>query len=356
MLIAIFAVGALLIYFFVLPGGGAVKANVGVSPGLPFFAVARLGAVFAELIRLFERQQPVIALLAWLAGAIAIATISVSAIGRWRRRETFSELETFALALFVFGFTANVLIAGSRSSYFFEHTVELFAGRYLVWSCVAWSGFTIYALAQATRADLAWRYAVSGGIMALSILALPSAVWANYWSASMYRMTELAAVAEQSMSRSDSGLAAISDEGLVTTSRSLDEMRKRKLAMFAERNMLRLGAKVKMSDPSSTVAAKITHVAVSGSPGKTVRLLSGWLPDKSFVQLRSSELWLVGRDGMLIGRASITMGAPTNAALLGVPDRIRFEGYVPESDANEIALAVARDGGVSPIARLELQP
>src|SRR5207248_8565962 len=99
----------LVVYFFVLPGAAGVQSNVGASTALVLFVVARLGAIFAELLRLFEPAQGVLAGVAWFSSAIVIASIAVTVIGRWRRREAFSTLETFSLGLFVFGFAANAL-------------------------------------------------------------------------------------------------------------------------------------------------------------------------------------------------------------------------------------------------------
>jgi hypothetical protein len=72
--------------------------------------------------------------------------------------------------------------------------------------------------------------------------------------------------------------------------------------------------------------------------------------------LRSSNLWFVARDGTLIGRAAITFGSETNRFLLGSPSWDGFDGYVTQSNANEIILAAVNEAGAVPIARLELRP
>src|SRR5205085_2791048 len=113
-------------------------------------------------------------------------------------------------------------------------------------------------------------YAAAVGVIGFSALAVRPAVWANQWSAAVYRATELAAVAQQSMVRNDAQLDAISDEGPIAAARSFDEMRTRKLAMFADRSILQLGDKVRLTMPTRTAAATVTQIPVSEGSGKTV--------------------------------------------------------------------------------------
>jgi len=354
-LVAVAAIATLLVYYLMLPGSAGVRDNVAASPATVFFALARLGAMFAEIVRSFVPVPAVVALVAWLAGGMVVALLAPSVIGRWRRRDEFSDLETLGLALFVFGVTTNTLIAASRTAYFFDHPGELFADRYLFWSCVAWVGLITYGLARLSYASGPSRYAGAAGIAVLSLCAIPSAVWANGWSAEVYRLSELTAVAQRLTIRDDATLAAISDEGPIAASRALDEMRKRKLAMFAERVTMQLGDKVPMVNPRATVRVTTVNVATAGSVGKVVRLLSGTLNERLASEAMSSQLWFVGSDGTLIGRAALTYGLPTNRLRLGRPKWVGFQGYVPQSDASEVFLAAVTEGTATPLARLELR-
>jgi len=110
------------------------------------------------------------------------------------------------LAVFAFGFTANTLIAFGRAGYFFDNPGQLFAERYLFWSCAAWAGLAFYALARLADAGFVRRVSAAAAVGVLSVYAIPSAVWANDWAAEVHRLSELTAIAERLTIRDDADL------------------------------------------------------------------------------------------------------------------------------------------------------
>jgi hypothetical protein len=354
-LIGASAIATLFAYYLVLPGAAGLRGNVSASSAAVFFAVARLGAMYAEVVRLSVPELSMLVWIAWATGALAIALTATTVVTRWMRRQNFSDLETIGLAVFAFGFMANMLIAFGRTGYFFEYPGQLFAERYLFWSCVAWAGLILYALARLADGRPASRYGAAAAVGVLSVCAIPSAVWANDWAGEVHRLSELTAVAERLTIRNDADLAAISDEGPMAAGLALDEMRRQRVAMFAERPAMRLGDKVALAKPEAILRGKMTNVTISGNAGKTVRLLSGKLSEQLASHAQSSELWLVGGDGTLIGRGAITYGLSPNRLRLGEPKWVGFQGYVLRSDSTGIVLAAVADGVATPLARVELR-
>jgi hypothetical protein len=355
--ISLSAFATLLLYYFALPGAERVQGAISgfAFRATVFFAIARVGAVFAELVRLFVPDLGVQATVAALAGVVGIALFVASLVRQWHRNEPFVDTELFGAALVVFGLATNTLIATTRTSYLFEHPEQLFADRYLFWSCATWLGLIIYGLPRLVRASRAKQYAAATAIVLLSLSAVPPAISLNQWSAEVYRVSELAAVAMQLGIRNDAQVAEISDGEPAITYRALDEMHKRNLSMFADGTPLRLGDKISIAQPQSTVLVSVVRVDTGRSTDPTVRTLSGELPKSLALQERGAELWFASRDGTLIGRAGLTNtgNQPMNIFRLGIPTLVGFQGYVVQSGAPEILLARETNGTVKELASLE---
>ena len=355
--ISLSAFATFLLYYFALPGAESVQGAIsGFSfRATVFFAIARVGAVFAELVRLIVPDLGVQAIVAALAGAVGIALFVPSLVRQWHRNEPFVDTELFGAALFIFGLVTNTLIATIRTSYLLEHPDQLFADRYLFWSCVTWLGLIIYGLQRLVHASRPKQYAAATAILLLSLSAVPPAIWLNQWSAEVYRVSELAAIAMQLGIRNDAQVAEISDGEPAITYRALDEMHTRNLSMFADGTPLRLGDKISIAQPQLTVLVSVVRVGTGRSTDPTVRTLSGELPRSLALQERGAELWFASRDGTLIGRAGLTNtgNQPRNIFRLGIPTLVGFQGYVVQSGAPEILLAREKNGIVKELARLE---
>jgi len=84
------AIATLYVYYVVLPGAGGLRGNVSASSAAVFFAVARLGAIYAEVVRLSVSELSILVWIAWSTGALAIALTATTVVSRWMRRRTFS--------------------------------------------------------------------------------------------------------------------------------------------------------------------------------------------------------------------------------------------------------------------------
>jgi hypothetical protein len=357
--IAFSACSTFLLYYFVLPGAEGVQGGIaGFSfRATVFFSIARIGAVFAELVRLYAPDLEMQATVAASAGLVGIAVFLSSLVKRWSRREHFVGTELFGTGLVAFGLATNTLIATTRTSYFFEHPDQLFADRYLFWSCVTWLGILLYGLQRLDQASRPKQYAAATAVVLLSLSAIPPALWVKQWSAEVFRLSELAAIAMKLGIRNDAQVAEISDGDLATIYRALDEMKSRNLAMFADPTPLRLGNKVTVTQPQVTVATRVMRVDTGRAVATPIRMLSGELPPSLVLHEDRAELWFASHDGTLIGRACLTNSdaQPKNIFRLGIAVPGGFQGYVVQSDKPEILLARERNGVVKPLAHLELR-
>jgi hypothetical protein len=356
--IALSAFATFLIYYVVLPGADAVQLAVtGFSfPAFVFFTIARVGAVFAELVRLLVPGIAVQGAVSALAGALGLALISVSLLRRRRHHMPFVDMEIFGVGLFAFGLMANILIATSRSMYFFEHTEQLFADRYLFWSSVTWLGLLLYWLRRLIYVTRIKQYSAAAVVLLLSLTAVPPAIWDNEWSANVYRMSTIAAIAMKLGIRNDAQVAEISDSDSATTYRVAEEMRKRNLGMFADLSNLRVGDKLLTGQPSQfAVPVNVGRFDINWPADTSAQMVAGELPQSVASQAQDAELWFAESDGTLIGRAAFTNtgGESRNLLRLGIPTLTGFQGYVLQSRAPAILLARESSGVVKPLSRLE---
>jgi hypothetical protein len=100
LLIALSALATFLIYYMLLPGAEGVRGvTSGLSiPAVTFIAIARVGAVFAELLRLFVPNPTFQTAVSAIAGAVAGAFVSVLSIRQWIRRTPFVDSSCMASA------------------------------------------------------------------------------------------------------------------------------------------------------------------------------------------------------------------------------------------------------------------
>ncbi len=360
LLIVLSAFATFVIYYIVLPGAEGVRgmtSDVSVRP-VVFFVVARVGAVFAELLRLFVPSLALRAAVGALAGATGIAFVAVLAIQQWKRRTPFAVSELYGLGLFVFGVVTNALIAIARTEYFFEYPVELFADRYLFWSAVTWLGLSIYLLHRFVHANRTKQFAAAAVVVLFSLGAVAPACWDNQWSADVYRMSTMAGTAMQLGIRNDAQVGQIADRDAAMTFRTVDEMRNRNLGMFADLSKIGVGDKVEVGGSQLTVPVKATRFDVDWPPGTYAGMISGELPQMLAAQEQDADLWFADANGTVIGRAAFTNtgSKPRNPLRLGIPTMSGFQGYVLQPRAPVALLARKSDGVIRELSRLALQP
>ena len=350
------AVLALVAYGVLLPGSEGVRSDVaGASPKATLtFAVARVGAITAEIARVMQIDLQGQMWVSLVAGALLLMLVCVSLLRRWRRLDSLSPIELVGIGLFVFGCSANALIAVSRTKYFVEYPIQIFADRYLFWSGVTWAGAVIYGVSSLQRAGPVARILSACGVAVLGIAMVPPAIEANIWASIVYGMSELQGVSSKLGLRTDEQLAKLTDDDLAMTYRSLDEMRRRHLNVFANATVLKIGHSVPIAEPAMSVPVKATLMATDEPEHQGATLFSGVLPAGVAAHEREAELWLASPDGGLLGRAALTQPGDASPPYgrLGIADLSGFEGYVQPPVSGEIFLVSEHGPTIRTLARL----
>ena len=359
-LMTIGACGALsfALYTFGLPGADGVRAASSAFSvsGSVFLGLARIGAVVAEALRVSAVDAGWAPVCAAIAGAAATAAIAVSIVGRRARRARFSDTEVLGAALFAFGATVNVLLAVNRAGYFLDYPGQLFADRYLFWSCVTWAGIALYGLARMTTAPMAGQCVAATVVGLAAVAAIAPATWAHGWASEVYRVSEVSAAAMRVGIRDDAELRVMPEDGVTPTPLALDAFLEYRVCIFAARDALRLGANLALAPATSlpSVPAAQTPVAARGDGGERARKVSAWLTADLAARAKDADLWLAAEDGVLRGRAALaSIGGPPNALLLGSAPFVVVEGYALGTPAGALILVAARGDAVTPLARLD---
>ena len=143
-------------------------------------------------------------------------------------------------------------------------------------------------------------------VILFSSAAAAPACWDNQWSADVYRVSTMAGIAMQLGIRNDAQVSEVADPDAATTFRTVDEMRKRNLGMFADLSKIRVGDNVEVGKSQLTVVARATRFDVDWPAGTYARTISGELPQPLAAQEQGAELWFADANGTLIGRAAFT--------------------------------------------------
>ncbi|HET7844181.1 MAG TPA: hypothetical protein VFL14_08525, partial [Xanthomonadales bacterium] len=127
-----------------------------------------------------------------IVGAIGLFAAAAIALRTWWRRRDAMRLEAMALALALFGAGVAFVIALGRHDLFAKYPGQIFADRYLPWSCLFWLGLAIAAV----RA-LPQRWGALAGVAAISVAALAYPIHAVQagWAESFSLLAERGAIA-----------------------------------------------------------------------------------------------------------------------------------------------------------------
>ncbi|WP_092407041.1 hypothetical protein [Dokdonella immobilis] len=134
--------------------------------------------------------------------------------------------------------------------YFVGHPGQIFADRYLPWSCMFWIGCGILLLRKLDRAGPSTRIAAAIVSIVIPIALLPShESWAG-WGEAVFRNSQQAGAA--ALSDVYDARLFPDDESASTADvrRTLDLLKHRHLGMFSTAGAERLGARVDLGGPA----------------------------------------------------------------------------------------------------------
>jgi hypothetical protein len=380
------------IYLVALPGNGGVRNSLHVDPLANLAALARwlsapwmqawLGNGDAPLSESLQSSllqmamgRPLVASARWLdslfgahgmmiwsvlIGAVGIAAFAYLLLRAWHRGREAGAMRLLGLGLAAFALGAAGIVCLARLQAFQQSPEQVFADRYLPWSCLFWLGLALQAFAG-LRLRSGWRtsaFAASTGFVLL--LFAPSHRAFAGWSASVYRHLQQSAVAAQlgiwDAQRFPDGPDASRTNVLDTLAR----LRASHLSMFAEpaAALLQSGAwHAPAERPPATTDAVARIVREFDDPlsGRRIADFEGWMP-RIESRPRDPLLVVVDAAGSLRGLAKTSfIGMNRSSLRLNVPQQRGFDGYVIDPRPGEVlSLLVLDASGAQALAAITL--
>ena len=294
-----------------------------------------------------------------IVGSIGVCAFLGEAIHAWRRGRGITSTRVLALGLSAFAFGAAVIVCFGRLHLFEASPDQVFADRYLPWSCLFWLGIALYTVGGEGR-PTAWSTAgfVCATVLTMLIFA-PSHRSLAGWSATVYRHIQQSAVAAQlgiwDAQRFEDPSA--SSEDVKTT---LDLMRQQHLSMFAEPafDLVEHGwhAPLSIPAPLATSYSRVVRQFDDPEGHRLVADFEGWIPR---VENLPSDpvLVVVDASGSLRGLAKFSFIGPGKKSLrFNVPRKRGFDGYVLDPKPNERLSVLVLDASLTRVlANVPLQ-
>jgi hypothetical protein len=284
-----------------------------------------------------------------LLGAIGSIAFMIAIVDAWIHRQALPSTRFVAIGLSTFALGAGLIVCVARLDAFRQFAGEVFADRYLPWSCLFWLGLVVYALDRMPRTA---RFEVLAAVVTFAcfVFFLPTQRSEAGWSASVFRTNQQSASASQLGIWDPTVLPDDRSSSRDSTLRSLAMLRDKRLAMFAEPEFtLASSANLDLPAPSnaeSSGMARITRVFHDTLGDRDVGAFEGSL-SKIHDQPKWVLLVVTDTTGRLRGLAKQSFIAYAAHSLrLTIPRSWRgFDGYVinPKAGENLRILVLDRD-------------
>lgn len=380
------------IYLVVLPGDGGVRNSLHLDPLANLAALARwlsapwmqawLGNGDAPLSESMQSSllkmamgRPLVASARWLdslfgphgmmtwsvlIGAAGIAAFAHLLLRAWRSGRETGAMRLLGLGLAAFALGAAGIVCLARLQAFQQSPEQVFADRYLPWSCLFWLGLALQAFAG-LRLRCAWRafaFAASTGLVLL--LFAPSHRSFAGWSATVHRHLQQSAVAAQLGIWDAERFPDDPDASRANVLDTLDRLRARHLSMFAEPAfaLLQPGAwhmPTEHAPAPADATARVVRAFDDPLSGRRIAGFEGWMPR---IKGRPTDpvLVVVDATGALRGLAKTSfIGMNRSSLRLNVPQQRGFDGYVIDPRPGEtLSLLVLDASGTQALASIAL--
>lgn len=367
------------LYMFAMPGDEGVRGNVVIDPivnlrhamqslGAPLFtawlgltdpvaeptlanaiAYEWSGPTFLRSAKAIAQVVPAYG--GWwsssaITGAIAMFAATVVTLHALWRRRVETPLAAMGLALALFGCGVALVIALGRHDLFVEVPGQIFADRYLPWSCLCWLGLAIVAIRALPR-----RVASLSGIgaMAIALLAYPihaaESGWAEAWALSIER----GALALRLGIWDEPVMPWDNEASRAQVGETMRMLRAGNAAIARD-----LPDRAKLLPPGNTGAPTLGKLEVArrftdSETGRAVLAIEGRTPWPQ----RSGELLVVDAEGRFRGLALLHGKRDWHSEKRqGNPD-VFVAGYAFDEGCAPVYAAVVQGGSAQAIARLE---
>ncbi len=344
--LAVGLVATLAVYSYVLPGNEGVREVFMLAPldnlrvaaqwlAAPW-VVGWLGmgdpALWPEWASANAAQLPQGGLLAVSAGALrgvlptaggwwsssALIGIGGFTLASWvtvralARRLPQEPVAALLFAFMLFGAACALLIGMTRLAYFTDNPGQVFADRYLPWSCLFWLGLAGSLMRgrapHAAEAPAGMRYAVGACVIAL--LLLPTHVVYARWASSVYWHAERLAASIVASVPDPAVMPHPAEADLTTVQRTVAALKSRGLAMYTGHPDRVLGTTLAAAAPASTPTPTLIATRyLSAFDGSPAVYLHGETTHQGSIT-RAAPLWVIDTDGRVVGYGTLAGSRP----------------------------------------------
>jgi len=216
-------------YLFLLPGGEGVRNTIEFAPGeqlattaawlsscwlvawpglgdAPVFGIAadsmtthpatRTLALAAQMVRQSLGEVDGMRL-ATVIGSLGLLTLVGLSARAWLSPKRVTRMESLGIGIGLFAAAVAGLVAIGRMDYFRINPHQIFADRYVLWTCFFWLGLALALIARLPRGPLVSAAAMTGGLL-LALALLPTQQIAHDWAALSVRVVEARSAQAQS--------------------------------------------------------------------------------------------------------------------------------------------------------------
>lgn len=293
-----------------------------------------------------------------LVGTLGVCGFAWACLHAWRTHGQLSSSRALGLGLAAFGLGAAIIICFARVNLFQAAPAQVFADRYLPWSCLFWLGLAIYAIAGINFAARRRQMAVVIASLLVSLIFFPSHRSLAGWSATVSRHIDQSAVAAQlgiwDPRRFEDPSATIED-----VEATLRLLRERHLSMFGESAYALIEhdwhAPASLPEPLASAWTRVAREFDDPHSGRHIADFEGWMP--RIEGAHHPVLAVVDDRGILRGLAQPSFIGPGKKSLrFNIARKRGFDGYVLDAQAGEqLQVLVLDDQAKRVLASIPLQ-
>lgn len=294
-----------------------------------------------------------------LLGIAGLAAFLLACLGASRNSVRLTRAQELGLGLAAFAVSAAVIVCFARLNAFTVSPSQVFADRYLPWSCLFWLGLALYA-GCGSGPRRSWRTAgFAATALAVALVLAPSHRALAGWSATVSRHIQQSAVAAQlgiwDPARFEDPSATNED-----VEASLGLFRRQHLAMYAE-PAFRLvehgwSAPLPLPAPLDGAHARVVREFVDPHSHRRVADFEGWVSRIEGIP-RDPVLAVVDARNTLRGLAKLSYIGPNKKSLrLNLAKKRGFDGYVLDPRPGEqLSILVLDASNTRTLALVPLQ-
>lgn len=268
---------------------------------------------------------------ATLMGGLGLLILVVAVLRLLPRRRVPSLLEMMALAMALFGGACALLIGLTRLDYLAQAPDQVFATRYLPWSCLFWLGIGVLLAQKANRMGPPARAFALLAACGAMLLLIPTHLQWTRWAEAAHQSSLMSGTAAQSGIFDPAVFSADESRSREDILRTLELFRRHRLAMYSSGEFERLGttAIVSANDTDSLVVLSPLRLAVDGLDDQPFARFHGKVVSGIRRIHREGTLAVLDSDDRVVGFAHRgTIEDADRGFRFNIPRKRGFDGYI----------------------------